>query len=66
MTPPTIRYQAFLRAHHAESIGKPPNHKFMSWINIQWQAFRSEHPQAPSDQDAFDAWLLNQFPPPVA
>lgn len=66
MTQHTTRYQAFLRAHSTESIGKPPNHKFMAWINAQWLAFQAEHPEASVDQDAFDAWLLLQFPPPAA
>lgn len=66
MTQHTTRYQAFLRAHDAESIGKPPNHKFMAWINQQWLSFQTQHPDDSIDQDAFDAWLLLQFPPPAA
>ena len=63
MTPPTIRYQCFLRAHAAHSIKAPPNYRFMSWINKQWNTYREQHPKTPSDQEAFDAWLLNQYPP---
>lgn len=66
MTVPTTRYQAFLRAHANASIGKPPNHRFMQWINEQWLNFADLHPDASSDPDAFDAWLLSEFPPPAA
>lgn len=66
MTPPTTRYQCFLRAHGTHTLKAPPNYRFMGWINHQWLRYRAEHPEAPSDQEAFDAWLLNQFPPPAA
>ena len=66
MTLPTTRYQAFLRAHANEILSAPPNYRFMAWINRQWQTFRDLHPDAAHDQDAFDAWLLSEFPPPAA
>lgn len=66
MTPPTTRYQCFLRAHAFETLQAPPNYRFMAWINRQWLYFKELHPEAASDQDAFDAWLISEFPPPAA
>ena len=66
MTPSSIRYQCFLRANGSHAITAPPNYRFMSWLNHQWNLYRNDHPKAHSDQDAFDAWLLNQYPPPAA
>lgn len=64
MTQTSLRYQAFLRAHQSQSTAKPPNYRFMIWINRQWNTFQAQHPDDAHDQDAFDAWLALQFPPP--
>lgn len=66
MTQQSTRYQAFLRAHAHETLKAPPNYRFMAWINRQWQTFRDLHPDEAVDQNAFDAWLISEFPPPAA